>query len=485
MDFWKRGGDAPRKNPSDASAAASILDIPLLWISPHDVWRVRDACEGTQVFGATGSGKTSGSGQSIAKAFLASGFGGIVLTAKPDERAQWEKYAREAGRGDSLIIVSPTEPWRFNFLDYELRRPGLGAGDTENLVRLFFTVLEIGEGKSGQTSDPFWDRAAKQMLRNAIDLLTAAKGRLVLAEIYDLITSAPTSVDETMSEAWQRNSLCFECIAEGDARVKGTEKEHDFRLASKYWLREFPTLAEKTRSVIVTTFTSMADCFLRGKLREMFCTSTNFVPEHTHLGHIVILDLPVKEYGEVGRFAQVLFKHVWQGATERRVVETGTRPVFLWADESQYFITSTDKDFQMTARSARACTVYLTQNLPNYLASLGGDRAAADSLLGNFQTKIFHANGDATTNQWAAESIARSWQQRRSGGTSGAAGEKSSHNSSYSDSLEFEVLPGEFTRLRKGGPENQQQVEAIIHQGGRIFSNGKTHYHLIFRQRSQ
>lgn len=474
----------PAAKPTPARPT-SILDHPLLAISETDFWRVRDACEGTQIFGAPGSGKTSGSGRAIAKAFLSSGFGGVVLTAKPDERALWEQYALETGRGDSLIIVSPSQPWRFNFLDYELRRPGLGAGDTENLVRLFFAVLEIAEGKGGHSADPFWDRAARQMLRNAIDLLGAAKGRLVLSEIYDLITSAPTSIEETMEEAWQSRSLCFECIAEGDERVRGTDRELDFKLACKYWLREFPTLAEKTRSVIVTTFTSMADCFLRGKLRELFCTGTNFVPEHTHLGHIIILDLPVKEYGEVGRFAQVLFKYVWQGAAERRTIESGTRPVFLWADESQYFVTSTDKDFQMTARGARACTVYLTQNLPNYLAMLGGDRAAADSLLGNFQTKIFHANGDATTNQWAAESIARTWQQRRSGGSTGAPGEKSSHNVGYSESLEFEVVPGEFTRLRKGGPENNGQVEAIIHQGGRIWSNGKTHYHLIFGQGRQ
>jgi hypothetical protein len=75
----------------------------------------------------------------------------------------------------------------------------------------------------------------------------------------------------------------------------------------------------ETRSVIVSTFTSMADCFLRGMLGRLFCTETNFTPEDTFKGKIIIFDLPVKEHNELGQFAQVLFKFVWQRAVERRI----------------------------------------------------------------------------------------------------------------------------------------------------------------------
>ena len=70
------------------------LDRSLLTLPGGDHWCIRDACEGTQVFGMTGSGKTSGSGKAISHAFLSAGFGGIVLTAKTDERALWEQWAR-------------------------------------------------------------------------------------------------------------------------------------------------------------------------------------------------------------------------------------------------------------------------------------------------------------------------------------------------------------------------------------------------------
>ena len=70
----------------------------------EDTWTIGDACEGTQIFGATGSGKTTGSGQAIAKAFLRNNFGGLVLTAKTDECDVWKKYCRETNRIDDLIV---------------------------------------------------------------------------------------------------------------------------------------------------------------------------------------------------------------------------------------------------------------------------------------------------------------------------------------------------------------------------------------------
>src|SRR5580704_16066316 len=66
---------------------------------------VADAQAGVAVFGATGSGKTTGPGQLLARAYLHEGMGGLVLCAKAEERAQWEAWAKAAGRSDDLVIV--------------------------------------------------------------------------------------------------------------------------------------------------------------------------------------------------------------------------------------------------------------------------------------------------------------------------------------------------------------------------------------------
>ncbi len=91
-------------------------------------------------------------------------------------------------------------------------------------------------------------------------------------------------------------------------------------------------------------------------------------------------------------------------------------PIFLFADEAQFFVSSYDMEFQSTARSARAATVYITQNLPSLYARIGGrhPQDVADALIGNFQTKIFHSNTDHRTNQWAADMIGRELKRRGS-----------------------------------------------------------------------
>jgi len=60
--------------------------------SDSDPFTIGDSVQGIQIFGAIGSGKTSGSGQFLAESFLRSGYGGLILTVKNDEKDLWIKY---------------------------------------------------------------------------------------------------------------------------------------------------------------------------------------------------------------------------------------------------------------------------------------------------------------------------------------------------------------------------------------------------------
>jgi hypothetical protein len=471
----------PSKDWPDDEEALLELSSDGKTALPENRWCLRDAFEGVMVFGGTGAGKSSGSGQALARAFLDSNLGGLVLTAKNDEVLAWQGYAKATDREGDLLIVEPGGPYRFNFLRYELTRPGKGAGHTEGLVQLFCSVLEAAERKQGQGGqDSYWQRTLKQLLRNSIDLLVMATDDVDLPSLYLIVTSAPRSPEEAAHEKWRAESVCFTLLEVAEGRVKGDRKQ-DLDLTRDYWLKEFPGLAIETRSVIVSTFTSMADCFLRGMLRTLFCTDTTFTPEDSFAGKIIVLNLPVKEFQELGQFAQVLFKFIWQRAVERRIPpgtdrrkgEATIRPVFLWADESQFFINAYDALFQSTARSSRACTVYLTQNLPSYYSAFGGHNSKSDTeaFVANLQTKIFHANGDPATNNWAADSIGKGRQVQYYGGLSEGAAKAGppglSQNAGGSLIFEYLVQPQEFTLLRTGGAELDFKVEAIIFQGGR------------------
>jgi len=492
--WWRSvfGSEQPRRRPTWP------LALPLMPLSDVDAFTLADACEGVGIFGATGSGKSSGSGRQLALAYLRAGMGGLVLTAKPDERALWERYCRDAGRAQDLIVFSPGGHWRFNFLDYELHRSGAGGGLTENIVNLFSEACQVAErqtGAGGREDEGYWRRAMRQMVRNASDILMLGAGRVSIPDLYRLIVSLPTSHSQVGDADWRNRSFAYACLKAADERPKSAMRRDDYALCADYALMEFPGLSEKTRSVIVSTFTSMADVFQRGVPRELFCTTTNIAPEAIEDGKIILMDLSVKEFGEVGQLSQALMKYVFMRSIERRAPQGDLRPVFLWVDESQLFTTDYDFMFQTTARSARVCTVYLTQNLSNYYATLGAGeqgKASADSLLANLNTKIFHANGDPVTNDWAASLIGRSRQYFVNASNTqpadviaalcGLAGNGQT-SGGVSEVMEFEVQPRRFSSLRKGGVANGGLVDAIVFQGGRRFAaTGKTWLPVTFQQ---
>lgn len=473
----------------------------LLHVGDGDFLTETNVFEGVQIFGATGSGKTSGSGQCLALSLLEAGFGGLVLTAKPEELKTWKEYLHHVSpsRLDDLCVLEPDGKYVFNFLAYEAEvaeREGINL--TDNLVALFCTVMETAQ--RGGSQDAYWLRTLKQLLRNAIDLVLYAGEKLNFQNLHNLITSAPTHIsyvinknDESCNQ-WREKSFCWQCGAAAFKRIPTSDRRNeDLVITMRYWMNEFPNLAEETRSIIVSYFTSMADCFLRGTLRDLFSPSETdkrpeLRPDSTHKGKIIVLNLPVKEFNELGQFAQVLYKFVWQRTTERRNPDAeGQVPVFLWADEAQFFVTSHDMMFQTTARAKKAATVYLTQNISNYYAILPGEkgRAETDSLLGNFQTKIFHTNGDSVTNVWAADLIGKNWniRENHSSSVSNRDGSGTSQfGISGAQTFEYQVIPMNFTILTKGGRDNDLKVQAYLFHAGRKWASGENFKLVTFKQ---
>jgi len=461
-----------------------------------DIWRIKDACEGTMIFGGTGSGKTSGSGRTLAESFLRAGFGGLVLCAKPDEPELWRRYASDAGREADLLMFGGTGPMGFNFMEYESMRSGAGAGLTENLVNLFMEVASIGSGDArSRSGDPFWDRAMRSLIRNCVDILVMAGEPVTLHAMFDMIRSAPPDSARLASAEWRARSSCWRHLEEARNQARGKSWAIDCREAAGYWMEHFPTLGEKTRGSIVAMFSTLAEALMRGKMRELFCEGTTVTPEDVVGGRIVVVDLPVKVWSEVGRMAAVIWKYCLQKAVERRTdnARGQGRPLFLWADECQHFVSRYDSLFQATARSSRAASVYLTQNYPSLASAFGAGaegKALTDSLLGNMGTKVFHANSDCETNRFAADLVGKRLQTLRNFGAGaslslgGHATLGSSANRGRSEHMDFDVQPMEFSMLRKGGPENGHASDALVFQNGRLWAReGRPWQKVSFHQR--
>jgi hypothetical protein len=524
------------------------LDARLLGLSSEqDDFTLRDACSHVHAFGGSGQGKTTGSGKMLAGAYLRAGMGGLVTAVKPEEVDLWRRYSAAHGRERSLVLFDENEG--FNFLAYELGRQGGADGIgavTECLMRVVEAAKKASPTASQRGGEPFWEDSARMILRYSIPLIYSASGTLSIGDIIRFISTAPTHPKEVVDAEWQKRSFMYE-VMEAAARSPVVPMARTaLQDAITYWAEQFPAIPDRTRGNIVITVATTLDRFLHGRLNRAFCGRTTLVPELTFHGAIILLAMPTLIWNEDGVIAQQLFKYMWQRAVLSRnglAQIHRERPVFLWSDEAQETVSSYDGEFLSMCRASKCCVTYLTQSLPTYYAKLGGDnpRDAAHSLVGKFNTHIYHSNACPETNDFAARTIGKVLTRRANfstgtsqsmnlGMTSGASensGSSSSwgnsfgsssgqgggnhsfnsntgHNSGtgnnwgsnrgrgssesvsqgYSEAMEYAIEPGDFGRiLKNGGTQNRNRVTGIWYQAGRVFRASGNNFMLeIFQQ---
>jgi hypothetical protein len=474
------------------------------------------AVEGLQIFGGIGSGKTSGSGRAIALKFLANGYGGLVLAAKPGEKEMWQEYCRKTNRLHDLVVIEPGGH-TFNFMEYESSVSETQIPLTANLVQVLRTVIKASESKGKSSSeDSFWETGVDMILSNIIDLCLLAYGKVTVNDMYNIFLSAPKPQSPTSKEKKSSNTAFSKAYALANKKVieriqqwqqslplvKRKLYEEDetlfdemvqelfpearkLKFIDQFFVETFRDLSSKTRTILEFIYSGFLYRLLQDPVYSLFCkNNSTVVPEDCMEGKIILVNLPVKIYNKVGRDCQILMKYIWQRAMERRNLQENDIPVFLWADEAQNFIHEYDADYQATARSSRISTVYLTQNLPNYNANMGGDQSLdrVKSFCGTLCTKIFHANTDMDTNRFAADLIGEGW--AKDSGITTTQGEKPSFGNNHRYSLLKMVRPEEFAKLKTGGELNDFLVESIIHIQGKTLHNDFNHMKVTFLQNS-
>lgn len=473
------------------------------WGDGH-AFRLVDAQTGTICFGATGSGKTSGVARHLAYGYMANQFGGLVLCAKKEEVQQWQTWAADCGREKDLIIVNADGDWRYNFMEDEASRPGEGGGFTINIVALLDEIAGALNGaEKGDTGgdNKIWEDALHTLNANAVELPVLAGLKVSLPLLRDITSSAATSLEQVKDPEWQKKSVCYKILQEADIATQDGDPEvrADFKECWTYWTQDFPAYSDKTRSSIMMGFTVLIHPLVTRPLRKLFSSDTNVRPEDAFNGKIIVVGLPVQEFRLAGRITNLIWKYSFQCAVLRRMQpadrKSFLRPVFLWADECQNFITRFDSQYQAVARSAGGCTVYLTQNRESLRLVLKSDHAV-DSLLANLQAKFFCQN-TGNTNYWASGILGERYLfiTSRNAGLSHEAqaalfpNQRPSHNAGINRSEEkrFFVEPAVFTTLKRGGPAYDFQVECIVYLGGHLFGNGSgerlPYVKLTFNQR--
>jgi hypothetical protein len=463
------------------------------YLTPHDSLTLGQLCEGCLIVGSTGSGKTSGPADAIVRGLLREGCGFLWLCAKPDEYARAERLCEQAGRLSDLVRFAPGCPHRLDVLDTEIRATGLveaGAQLLDGLLR-----LASRSSRNGGSEDVFWQRLAARIIRQAITVVFLATGGCSVGDISEVVTSAPTTEEEYESDAFAENSLCVRLIHHAAGLDLTATERRDLEHAARFLLVEFRRLADKTRTIGLTMVENVCSRFVTGPLAQLLSSGeTTLPPSAPQDGAIIVCDFPVLTYREEAQFLGSLMKQVVARATLRRTVTPGMRPVVVFADECHLFSDAEqDAMTQTVARASRLISVNVTQNLPTLYTAGGGESAkqAVDSWIGNHQTKIVCSNSCAESNRFFSEMFGYERKLFFGGSTGGEnydpitdmLGGSMNVSASFQEQWQPTVPAQEYTTLAKGGPPNFV-VEAFAFQGGRRWSNGRTHMKVRFHQRT-
>jgi hypothetical protein len=380
------------------------LDRPLLKWTPNDYFTKRDLLRSVCAQGASGSGKTNFVGYQIAKALVNDGgIGGLILASKPvEDRQYWLDIFAKAGRRNDLLIFAPDMPLRCNVLNWELSN-GADSREMANCLMVFGETLRRGGGSGGDDNQFFKDQS-ERMLQLAIEPVRLATGKVSAVDIQRFINGAAMMPEQLQSPGWRAGFHNQTLKAAYDARKTSIEQA-DFEQVMQYWLGEYPTLNDRTRSSITTQVMGILHVLCNGIVRELLSTTTNTTPAVMDAGKWLLIDQAVSRYGASGAFVNASWKLMVQRQILRRHATSGSAITVIWVDEFQNHVNSGDAKFLAECRSHRGCMVVLTQSLHSYYAALKGGHAAeheANSLLTNFAHRIFCSLGDAKSAEWAS-----------------------------------------------------------------------------------
>jgi type IV secretory pathway TraG/TraD family ATPase VirD4 len=469
------------------------LDDVLMNLSPLDPWTMRHACENTLIFGKTGSGKSSGSGDAILRALVRyRNSGGLILASKPEDKAYVERVFREERTVDDLFILEPQGKYRFNVLDYE-RRKGADARDLTQACMTCKETLGRTEGAGGTEDAGFFAAQERRMIHNAIQILLVATREIDPWALQVFITGAAMSLQELNDETW-KGEFHNRMLEQAKQKATTDIDKHDVTLAEHYWTSEIPRLNERTRTSIETSALGVLHAMNSGIARDMLSTSTDISPEILEKRQWIMVNMPIVPGDVTAAVVNTAVKYAVQRHILKRQAGAGDPLLCIFSDEIQKLANSYDAMFLAECRSHKGCLVALTQSIHALYANLhgkGGDHQT-DALLTNFGHIIVHTLGDAKSAQYASSILGMRREpfisitpQPRGVELFDVLMGRAQASANYSEKYEPVVQPAVFlSGLRSGGTHNRNIVDGVVIRVGQPFHYSRENYLITsFRQR--
>jgi len=312
----------------------------------------------------------------------------IVVDAKNEFAPFVAQALREVGREEDLIVLRPGLAF-YN----PLASPFLTTGEMVEKIISLATHTNRDPMRRGRGDEAFWANALRSLLTSVINATrTIHAGQITFAslnEIFRVINKFPNA------------SAAMEWMRENDLTEETIEGIRDFLLLPE----------EKTRPCVATSMANTIYFWKNEPLRRLTTPSQSLPAinpiDIVHRGKVLLISCTSAAYGtSISPLHVALKEHFFSTLLARDEIEVcgedghwgpinQTRPVFIFADEAQSYLTPDSTMGELVAldrlRSFRGAYVAATQNLAS-IHSVMGDPAHATRLISLFANQFFLSN---------------------------------------------------------------------------------------------
>jgi hypothetical protein len=214
----------PRKRNELFLVLGEVHDPRKPVAAEHPYWLTvpeRGLFTGIAIFGAIGTGKTSGCMYPYAEQLIAYGdddrerhIGGLVLEVKGDFCHKVKDILKRLGRQDDYVEVNLNAQHRYNPLYNDLDAYALAYNIASLLNNLF------GKGK-----EPFWQQAYTNLVKFIIQLHKVAYDYVTLFDVYECAIN-PELLEKRIHEAERMLQSRSYCIVTAQAFLDHPDLEH-------------------------------------------------------------------------------------------------------------------------------------------------------------------------------------------------------------------------------------------------------------------
>lgn len=179
----------------------------------------------------------------------------------------------------TLGTISPASCWLIvPCLGRRVAQDG-SSGNITKCIAVIAETLRSSDTDNRESAD-FFQKEEERMIFNAVEIVKLATGRVTAPDLHRFISEAAMVPQQFLSAEWL-NGFHNQSIKAAWQKTKTPIEQHDFELAKEYWLGEFPCMADKTRSSIMTGVMGVLHTYNTGLVRELVSTTTNFT---RHIG---------------------------------------------------------------------------------------------------------------------------------------------------------------------------------------------------------